>query len=1039
MNRISLLTKTFAAAVCAALFITAPGLGCYEALAQVVTGSVSMGAASAAPASAAAGVAATRPGAPAVSLTLPVTVGLSPVSVAPSALSMPAAMPATFAAPASNAQVTARAAAQAFPSAALSRTQTRADLATAKTTVGSREVRAFDAPVQALLTAPGKIAPTSAEVGRMAASDAHATGSQLMDRVLGTRSIAAADADADATPVAGRMGAAQNGLARHTASEQTASPSIVSPESFQTPVSPSEGPSTKSAWSTVRRVVVSMATVAGSALAVVGIQAAAVAFAPAVFGIVPGAALWAVMSGVIIGPAALYFRYRFALRDSARLRGPKAVYDVALGFLAGAAIVALPGIVTGAILTAPAVALPAAVIGIGSLLAMAGGETNLKSGLLAAGSTALLTIAKGAGLLSIGSVFGLMAIPALTTLAFFAGRIIDAAETGRPFTIPGSAQAIRFPLYTWVMTGVVFALMTGFVPVWTNVAFGAWMFLGSNKWFDRAYLGVAGLAVLATAAAFFLPQLSAIALIAPVVAKFAQLASPLSFFSLAFAPERAAVWTERLLGSMLKRGAPAPSSAEPAKGETQPVKPEAWPKYHYALRTAVFIATLLGLAAFLGFSVTGIGSILKNTAVAVGITGLQLFFSVPLIKKMMKVEPTTEESNPEVWSIMKDLRERINKERAAKGQKPIPMPEIVDIPVEAMPVPNAFATGLTPNKALVGVTLIFKQMVLDPENLRTGLADVLRAADPQSKAFRVYRVAVAGSIPGIAPEAGPEAVRQAVLGASQEQLKALGYRIMRGVLGHEFTHVMHRDMILGGIAAGQASGISFASYGILWAVGHAKALLQKVWDYARGRWAAGSDDQAKRVAADEGTRNLGRESGPQMMEPISTGIAVKTLAGLVKVFVALWAPIIGQLLQMGSSRAREGHADEGGALLTEDPASLALGLGLLTSWRPKSGILLDRRRLPFIAAVQHLFTVNPGEQLLNGGALEVKERIEGRPVEKADNAFFNLFITHPDTGLRIDRLYDMTLAQAAGQGVKSNLRPDEGTRNLGGVEGVAVR
>ncbi|MCX5789431.1 MAG: M48 family metalloprotease [Elusimicrobia bacterium] len=1015
MKRISLSTKTVAALLSTALLITAPGLGCYEALAQVVTGSAVSGASAiGGQSAAAAGAVAGRAVTPSVSLTLPVGIGLSPVTAAPAAITVGGVTPVGLPVPAARGELGAVSpAAQQLPSTqALPQKggeNTAANLAVARQSQPAAAIeKKLDAPVQALLTAPGKIAPASADIGKMAGGEAHAAGSTLMDRV---------------SPVAGRMGTAGNGLVPTNGSD-------VSPASYRVPAAPAQTPVTQSKWSAIGRVAVSMATVAGAALAVVAVQAAAVALAPAAFGIIPGAALWAVMSGVVLGPVALYFRYRFSLRDSERLSGPKRVFDIGLGLLAGAAIVALPGILTGAILSAPAVALPAAIVSMGSLMAMAGGETHLKSGLLAAGSTALLAVAAVAGPLTIGSIFGLMAIPALTTLSFFAGRIIESAETGRPFSIPGSTQAIRFPLYTWVMTGVVFALLTGFVPVWTNVAFGAWMFLGSKKYFNHLYLSVAGLAVLANVAAFALPHLAAIALIVPVVAKLAQFASPLAFFALAFLPERAAVWTEGLLGRMLQRGAAAPSSAEPTKVDGTSAKPAAWPKYHYALRTGIFIATLLGLAAFIGLSITGVGTILTNTAVAGAIVGLQLAFSVKLIKMMMKVQPTTEESNPEVWSIMKDLRERINKERAAKGQKPIPMPEIVDVPVEAMPVPNAFATGLSPFKALVGVTVIFKGMVLDPENLRANLSNVLRSVDPQGKAFKIYRIAIAGSIPGISADAAPEAVRQAVQGATQAQLKELGYRIMRGVLGHEFTHVMHRDMILGGIASGQSSGISFASYGVLWAVGHAKALAHKVWEMIRSRAAAGDAQNSKVSVVDDGTRNLGRAQ-PQMLEPVSTGLAVKTLVGLVKVFAALWAPIIAQLLQLASSRAREGHADEGGALLTEDPASLALGLGVLMSWRPPSGFQIDRRRLPFMAATQHLFTVNPGEQLLNGGVLEAKGTNEGRPVEKADNAFFNAFITHPDTGLRIDRLYEMTMAQQQKQKAGGGTQQTEGTRNLG--------
>ena len=74
-----------------------------------------------------------------------------------------------------------------------------------------------------------------------------------------------------------------------------------------------------------------------------------------------------------------------------------------------------------------------------------------------------------------------------------------------------------------------------------------------------------------------------------------------------------------------------------------------------------------------------------------------------IIKLLMKAKPTTKEQDPEFFAIMEGLRDKINAERRAKGKKEIPMPEMVIDPMDA---PNAYATGRSPFKALVGVTVV---------------------------------------------------------------------------------------------------------------------------------------------------------------------------------------------------------------------------------------------------------------------------------------------------------------------------------------------
>jgi Zn-dependent protease with chaperone function len=113
-------------------------------------------------------------------------------------------------------------------------------------------------------------------------------------------------------------------------------------------------------------------------------------------------------------------------------------------------------------------------------------------------------------------------------------------------------------------------------------------------------------------------------------------------------------------------------------------------------------------------------------------------------------------------------------------------------------------------------------------------------------------------------------------------------------------------------------------------------------------------------------------------------------------------------------------ADEDGAKLSQDPEALALALGLLTTWRPAAGFTLPARRLPVVAANAGMMTVNPLEQLQKAGALPASDPLADMVVGKQDDFLFNLFITHPDTNQRIERLYEMSEARDAG---RKDVRP----------------
>ena len=318
------------------------------------------------------------------------------------------------------------------------------------------------------------------------------------------------------------------------------------------------------------------------------------------------------------------------------------------------------------------------------------------------------------------------------------------------------------------------------------------------------------------------------------------------------------------------------------------------------------------------------------------------------------------------------------------------MPEMV---IDPMPVPNAYATGRSPFKALVGVTVVMREMTLDAENVRTGVARLVSSVPADSKAFSVFRLAVSGSVKGVSLSATQAEVQAALLQADRAELKALGVRMLRGVLGHEFSHVMDRHMLSGSIAGAITSSISFASYGVLWAVTRVQGAAKKVLDRILGRPSA--------------------EGGKSIADPLSLGVAAKSLAALLKLFAALWVPVMVQIVQMASTRNNEGLADEDGALLSEDPESLALALGMLTTWRPKAGFVLPDGVMPRMAALSHLMTVNPLQQAQEAGVLPPLDPVTSAVVGKGDDFLFNLFITHPDTMVRISKLADMADAMRA--------------------------
>jgi len=168
------------------------------------------------------------------------------------------------------------------------------------------------------------------------------------------------------------------------------------------------------------------------------------------------------------------------------------------------------------------------------------------------------------------------------------------------------------------------------------------------------------------------------------------------------------------------------------------------------------------------------------------------------------------------------------------------------------------------------------------------------------------------------PQATPNAFatgrnpQHAVVAATEGILNILSREELSGVMAHEMSHVMNRDILIGSIAATIAGAISYLAHMAQWAA----------------IFGGGRDD-------DEGSN------------PIAL------------IALAIIAPLAAMLVQMAISRSREYIADERGARLCGNPAYLANALRKLemaNQVRPMHHVN---------EATAHMFIVSP----LRGGGI----------------------------------------------------------------------
>ena len=165
----------------------------------------------------------------------------------------------------------------------------------------------------------------------------------------------------------------------------------------------------------------------------------------------------------------------------------------------------------------------------------------------------------------------------------------------------------------------------------------------------------------------------------------------------------------------------------------------------------------------------------------------------------------------------------------------------------------------------------------------------------------------------VVPERQPNAFatgrnpQHAAVAVTQGLLDLMDDDELAGVLAHELSHVRHRDILIGSIAATIAGAVSFLA--------------------TMARWGA--------IFGGFGGGDRDRDGG---------------VLGLLA--MAIVAPIAAMLVQLAVSRSREYAADAGAAELTGNPVGLARALRRLET---------ASRRVPMDAspATAHMFIVSP--------------------------------------------------------------------------------
>ena len=163
------------------------------------------------------------------------------------------------------------------------------------------------------------------------------------------------------------------------------------------------------------------------------------------------------------------------------------------------------------------------------------------------------------------------------------------------------------------------------------------------------------------------------------------------------------------------------------------------------VKTFVLMAGLLGLFVLVGQLLGGSSGLVAALLIGSLFNFIMYFFSDRLVLRMYGAQVVTAQEAPELYAMVDRLRQRAG----------LPMPRVAVAPHDQ---PNAFATGRSPEHALVAVT--------------TG---ILKYVPPEE---------------------------------------------LEGVIAHELAHVKNRDMLITTVAAGIAGALSNLPYLLMFGGGH---------------------------------------------------------------------------------------------------------------------------------------------------------------------------------------------------------------------------
>lgn len=178
---------------------------------------------------------------------------------------------------------------------------------------------------------------------------------------------------------------------------------------------------------------------------------------------------------------------------------------------------------------------------------------------------------------------------------------------------------------------------------------------------------------------------------------------------------------------------------------------------------------------------------------------------------------------------------------------------------------------------------------------------------------------------------GPD---KAVVVCTTSILRMLSPSELEAVIGHEISHVLHRDVLVASIAATIAGAISYIGWMVMW-----------------GSMFGGVGG--------------GRSRGSQQSGS----------AAILMILAVILIPIAASLVQLGISRSRETLADESGARLTQKPQELVNALRKISSRASANQWNKQNAPSPSTAA---LWIVNPLKGSSMAGLFSTHPTLENR-------------------------------------------------------------